>query len=45
MGLHEIIVIGVAVIVFAILIKIGLKVLKWGIIVLILYALWRIFMH
>jgi hypothetical protein len=43
--MHEYILIAVAVIVFAILIKIGLKVLKWGIIALILYALWRIVMH
>ena len=43
--MQEYIIIGVAVIVFAILIKIGLKVLKWGIIALILYALWRIVMH
>jgi hypothetical protein len=43
--MHEFILIGVAVIVFAILIKIGLKVLKWGIVLLILYALWRIVMH
>ena len=43
--MHEYLLIGIAVIVFAILIKVGLKVLKWGIIALILYALWRIFIH
>ena len=45
MGLQEIIIVAVAVVAFAILIKIGLKVLKWGIILLVLYALWRIFVH
>jgi hypothetical protein len=43
--MHEFILIGIAVVIFAILIKIGLKVLKWGLIALLLYALWRIVMH
>jgi hypothetical protein len=43
--MSEFILIGIAVIIFAILIKVGLKVLKWGIIALVLYALWRIVMH
>lgn len=43
--MQEFVLIGMAIIVFAVLVKIGLKVLKWGIIALILYGLWRIFMH
>jgi hypothetical protein len=43
--MSEFILIGIAVIIFAILIKVGLKVLKWGIIALVLYALWRIVMR
>lgn len=40
--MYEFLAIAAAVILFAVLIKIGLKVLKWGIILLILYAIWRI---
>ena len=43
--MHEYILIAVAIVVFAILIKVGLKILKWAIIALILYALWRLVMH
>jgi hypothetical protein len=43
--MYEFLAIGAAVIVFAILIKIGLKVLKWGIVALLLYVLWRVVMQ
>ena len=43
--MSEFILIAIAVIICAILIKVGLKVLKWGIIALVLYALWRIVMR
>jgi hypothetical protein len=43
--MHEYLLIGVAVIILAILIKVGLKILKWGLIALLLYALWRLFIH
>jgi hypothetical protein len=43
--MYEWIAIGAAIIILAILIKVGLKILKWGLILLLLYALWSIFVH
>ena len=43
--MYEILAVAAAVIVIAILIKIGLKIMKWGLILLLLYALWRLFVH
>ncbi|MGE5314820.1 MAG: hypothetical protein ACM3Q4_09025 [Acidobacteriota bacterium] len=39
--MYELIGIAVAFIIIVILVKIGLKILKWGLILLLAYALWR----
>lgn len=41
MTMYELIGIAVAFIIIVILVKIGLKILKWGLILLLAYALWR----
>ncbi|HLP15991.1 MAG TPA: hypothetical protein VK470_07025 [Bacteroidota bacterium] len=43
--MYDVIGIAVAAIVLLVLIKIGLKIMKWGLILLLLYALWCIVMR